>query len=482
MSHACSRRPERFGCQIRRCLSIPAACLAVALAASAVASEAVSEQAAARAYPDVEDALVIFRRGNVDGALTLLQAAKSKHDELPPAEVMLARFHLAHQQPQPAGQLLETATANAPADPEAFLLLAELAHRAGELAKADGLFEQGLQKSNALAAEHPRKKPLTAGALAGLASMAETRQLWSTAVEHLQAWAALEPANPAPVARMARVLFFQEKHDEARASFAQLAKLNEAELPPEVHMGMLFEQTGQRDLAKKEMDAAQTNRPDDAATRLAVTNWALFAGELDVAKANLAAAQKLAPDALAGKLMRGLLHRYQGETEQAEAVFRAVHAESPTNFDATNHLALSLIAQEDEAKHRQALEYAQLNVRTHRDLRTEQGRTAAATLAWVLFRTGNVAAAQQAIGPVVTAGRFPPQTGYYIAAIYHAAGARDFAEKVLAASLKSPRAFPDRKAAEELLAEMQQDAEPPAAPSEPAAPPKPAAPSKPPGD
>ncbi|MEX1223518.1 MAG: tetratricopeptide repeat protein, partial [Pirellulales bacterium] len=129
----------------------------------------VADPTATPAYPEVEDALIVFRRGNLDGALKLLQGAKQKHQELPPAEVMLARFCFAHQQGEQGKQLLERAVAASPDDPEAYLLLGTFAQRAGDLAGADGMFERSLEKAEALPKDNPRRKRLSAAALAGLA-------------------------------------------------------------------------------------------------------------------------------------------------------------------------------------------------------------------------------------------------------------------------------------------------------------------------
>lgn len=441
---------ERFSAlfSIIAVCTLSATCLAQPTGESATDDPA--STTATPAYPEVEDALIVFRRGNLDGALKLLQDARTKHEELPPADVMLARFCFAHKQADRGKQLLERAVANAPEDPEAYVLLANFAQAAGNLADADSMFERSLEKAQAMAEKNPRRERLIAASLAGLALVDERRQLWPQAEQHLLAWSQLDPENPGPVSRRANVLFQQQKYDDARAAFAQLGELVEKTALPEIQMGLLFEQAGERDQAKAEMQAALTKQPEDLATRLAVANWALYAGDLATAQANVDKALQLDPDAIAAKLMRGILYRFQNKPAEAEQIFRAVHSESPTNFDATNHLALALAAQEDNAKLRQALEYAQLNARAHRDLRSNLGRTAGATLAWVQLKTGNQQAARKTIEQVLKSGQFPPQAGYYAAEIYRAAGANELAKKLVGAAVASPRDFPEKSSAREL--------------------------------
>lgn len=77
-------------------------------------------------YPDVDDAILLFKRGNAAAALTLLQAASKKHPEISPPEVMLARLCFASQQLKAGKNALQSAVILHREDPEAWSLLGDL--------------------------------------------------------------------------------------------------------------------------------------------------------------------------------------------------------------------------------------------------------------------------------------------------------------------------------------------------------------------
>src|SRR5262245_4586501 len=85
---------------------------------------------------EVDQASALFNRGKVDEALELLRAAVKKRPTLPPARLMLARFHLRAGQGPAARRQLELAAAEAPDHPEIYLTNAGLALAEGRLLEA----------------------------------------------------------------------------------------------------------------------------------------------------------------------------------------------------------------------------------------------------------------------------------------------------------------------------------------------------------
>ncbi len=399
----------------------------------------------------LEDALLVYRRGNLDGALSVLRAARAEHPALPLAEVILARFCLADRKTGEGRELLQRAITTQAGDPEAYLILGELALGESKLAEADGLFERALQKSDQLAEGYPRRTQLMTAALAGLATVAEQRGQWAAAEGHLGRWSQLDPDQPQVLGRLARIQFRQERVDEARQTFDRVAELDPTALPTPIQIGLLLENAGQRSLAEKEFAEAQTRYPNHPEARLAVAQWALYAGLLPLAQQNLDAARNAAEMSQRVRLLEAILSRFAGDPKQAETLLREVHSASPMNFEAINHLALALVDQQDESLHGQAIEYARLNATLHPDARSELGRNALATLAWALFRAGDHATARRVIDQVVGSGQFPPHAAYYAAEIYWANGAKDAAVKLAEAAVKSPRSFPEQDAAKQLL-------------------------------
>ena len=145
-----------------------------------------------------------------------------------------------------------------------------------------------------------------------------------------------------------------------------------------------YQRAGDRDNAEKWYFAALAAGEQNLATHVAVSRWALDTGQLDVAKAQADAAAQLDPDSLDAMMLNGLVAMFQKDFPAAERYFQAAHIHWPHNFAATNNLALALVEQPDEAKKRQALEFATNNM--------EQSKNAevAATFGWVLYKLGRL--------------------------------------------------------------------------------------------
>ena len=110
-------------------------------------------------------------------------------------------------------------------------------------------------------------------------------------------------------------------------------------------MGRLYEQAGERVKAQASMDAAVKAAPSDLKTRLAVSQWALEAGELAAAREHAQAALSIDPILEAQHL---LLVADQRDFQVAEDYFQAVLIQTPSNLAASNNLALALSFQDDE--------------------------------------------------------------------------------------------------------------------------------------
>ena len=220
--------------------------------------------------------------------------------------------------------------------------------------------------------------------------------------------------------RMAGCLF-QEKHADVALDWLKAAaKDNPKLLTPEAMLAGYYQRAGDRDNAKKWYFAALAAATKDLATHVAVSRWALDTGQLDVAKAQADAAAQLDPDSLDAMMLNGLVAMFQKDFPAAERYFQAAHIHWPHNFAATNNLALALVEQPDEAKKRQALEFATNNM--------EQSKNAevAATYGWVLYKLGRLDNAERIFEVVRLRGqgRVSPDTAYYGTAGASIAGAR----------------------------------------------------------
>lgn len=402
-------------------------------------------------YKDVDDAVVMFNRGNAQVAMSLLAKAAKEHPEIPPAEVMYAHLCFGSNKTEAGRAVLEIAVVRQEADPEPWIMLADLAMRAGRLAESDLLFQKGLEKTGYMTGSTRRQKSLQVNAHAGLARIDERRGLWEKAEAHLTRWMELEPDNTVAMQRLASACFSQKKFDQAKATLEKIREKNENQPLPEVVLGILHQKTGQQEESEKMMQEALKKGADDPVTRMAVAEWALTAGKIDMAKENAAEVLKLNADAVRADILNGRIKRFEGDDTGAESIFRKIYDKSPAAFVASNELALSLLAQDNVEKHKQALQYAQVNTGRYKDLRTGRGREAAATLAYGLHRVGQDAAAERVIQKVITSGEVAPQIGYFAAMIYKSRGRLDIAQQLLRKSLDSYIAFPEQESAQKLL-------------------------------
>ena len=405
-------------------------------------------------YSDVADAVVLFQRNNRSAALQLLQKAAGEHPKLPPAEVLFAHLCFGSGQAAAGHAALESATVRHPQDPEPWIMLADLAMNNGRLAEADVLFRHGLDRTDGLKQNRRRGKWLQTNAVAGLARVSENRGLLSESESWYRRWQELQPENIAVLRALAGVCFRQKKIDDTKELLIQAQKIDSAQLPPDVVLGLFWQKTGNSEEAEKSMRSALKAAPDDSTTRLAVAEWAVTCGRTDLAEQNADHVLKKDPKSGRARMIRGHVLRFQGRHADAEKIFEQLLKEAPAGFSAGNQLALALLAQDGKERHRRALQYARVNADRYKDLKTAAGRTAAATLARGLYLTGQNDAAAALIQKAVSTGEVHPQTGYFAAQIFHSVGQTDAARAVLEKSLASYIAFPEQKEAAELLQDI----------------------------
>ena len=108
-----------------------------------------------------------------------------------------------------------------------------------------------------------------------------------------------------------------------------------------------------------------------------------------------------------------------------------------------------------QSKTQKAVQHAQVNAQSHKDLRTPRGRVAAATFAWALYRLDKTQEAERIIQSVVRSGEISPEIGYFAAEIFNARGNTKVALELLKAALSSSVAFPQQDTARSLMLKLQ---------------------------
>ncbi|MCX7427717.1 MAG: tetratricopeptide repeat protein [Planctomycetia bacterium] len=399
--------------------------------------------------PEIAEAVTLFRNRDVAGAYAKLQAAVKNRPELPPAELIMVQFFVSARQEDAVRGWLEKAVVAAPNDPEAYVLLGQEAMQNQRMAEATLLFDKAKTLLASFKGNDKRKADLAAATESQLARLAMGRQDWATAQTHLQDLLKLQPDSAAALQMLGRTLFEQKKPEEALEKLKAAKVADPKVLTPEAVLAQWYEQVTppDRENATKYMIAALTAQPKDFRTRLNAADWAFKAGEFDQARAQIDIALTLDANSPEAKLLAGNIAIYQKDYPTAEKCFKQVLVESPSNFAASNNLALALCEQDDKAKQELALQYAKMNAQLY-----QKEVEPLSTLGRVFFRLGRMAEADQVFRQVAASGKsLSPDTAFYIADLYAATNRADDAKKLLENALKTTGPlFSLRKEAEAL--------------------------------
>ena len=403
--------------------------------------------------PEIADAVAKFNVGDVSGALDALRQAVKTHPELPPAQVIMAQLYMRAQQGKAAQEALQRATQETPNDPEAYIMLGRGALQANRLTEAESVLKKAEALLKDFKGTQDRKTNLSVVTHSLLAQLDMSQKNYAGAQSQLDALLTLKPDNSHARVMLARSLFEQEKYQEATDELKKAATDDEKILTPAAILATWYEEKGDRKKAAELMTAALNEKPKDLNTRLAAAQWAFNAKELSEASKQAAIARQIDPNSLAAKIVSGNIAIFQKDYPAAEEFLKDAHLQSPSNFTATNNLALALAEQDDEAKKRQAVEFANINARLY-PKQTEPW----STLGWTFYQLGRLDEAERALRQAAQFKRLSPDTAYYIARVDADRGRKDEAVKILEKAVQSTSAsFSKREEAEALLAELKKE-------------------------
>jgi len=412
------------------------------------------DRQAAPGQQNVREAVALFRSNQIAECRAKLIQARALNPALPPADTFLAILFLSVGKTAPAMDSLDQAIVNTPEDPEAYVLLADLALKDGQRTVADLGYQKAETLLPGIREFEKRHQALQIRIRAGMSSLAELRGQYAKAEELLKQWDALNPESPVIYGSLGRIYFRQKKYDEAREAFARLTELETNSPPVEIVMGRLFGETGMKEEAKLEMEKAAEMHPDDARVRMAIVKWAILFGEMETLKSNLEAAEALKPNSVDVGVMTARLRHLEGDLEAAEDAVNAIVLQNPDSFPATNELARVLASSEDEDKRRLALQYARRNYVTYGKAKTQTGVDAMITYAWALFQNKRSADAEVVLRSVPAGSKINAQDTFYSGCIYHDRGQKTAALSALQAALASNSLFPEREACLKLVSEI----------------------------
>jgi tetratricopeptide (TPR) repeat protein len=417
--------------------------------AESLTSPALGESDTGPYMQDVKDAIDRFVARDIEGARVLLVKAKRSQPKLAPPEVMLAQLLIAAGQGQAVRQELERAVKNYPNDPEAYLILGDVAASEGRITDAALLFAKASETAARFTENPKRKQNFQIRGYAGIAAMEEARENWAAAKESLNSWIKLDSKSAAPHQRLSRVLF---KLDDKKGAYSELqtaAKVDPKGVSAELIMGNYYQQANEPVQAAKFMEAAAKKGADDLITNLSLAQYYSQSGQLSEAEKYADAALKIDPNNLDAKLARGVVARMQKDYKTAKKWLEAAHTQTPGNAIVTNHLALALLEQSEKADQQRALEFAEINQKLN-----PNNVEAAATLGWVAYRLGRKADASRAFNAIVQRQGLTPESAYYVAYVLKDQNQAKDAVGLLDKALDNKLTFPYRKEAEALLAEL----------------------------
>lgn len=381
-------------------------------------------------YSNVDEAIKRFQNRDVLGARQFLEAAVRDNPKLPPVDLLLAKMYFLTGNGNAGLVFLEQTVQESPNDPEPYLVLGDQAIASGRTINAEALYEKGLKLIEGFQDNAKRKHNFTIKARNGHALVAERRKNWDEAAQDLSILIEEDPENAAAHYRLGRALFMLGKQSEGYDEFVAAKKLD-ADLPhPLVSSALLYEQLGSHDKAQQAFEKAVRSDKENMKTLTAYAQWLIQAGETEKAEAALAAARKIDPSSVDILSLSGVAARMAKKMKPAEDYFVEALRLAPSNSGVINQLALLLIDQPDDEKHKRALDFAEINVKLRPD-----SPEANITHSWVLYKLGRGRQADAAFRKGWQLGGLNADSSYLVAQMLVDQGQEDVARRLLERAL-----------------------------------------------
>lgn len=432
--------------------------------------------------PELKAAFEDFRAMKFEDATAKLDKMRESDPDMAPSQLILATWLARIQPPQPQAvrQAIEVAVTKQPSDPEAYVVLAELNLQNSCITEAEALFDKGSALNVKFTGSEKRKGEIQKRILIGQAQVLAVRGKNDKAIETLNSVLKADEKNIGALNMLGLICFNTDNFDGAIDAYTKAREIQPNLLLPEARLAMMCQQKGtdeSKKQAAKFMKDAIAKATSDPQTRLVAAQWSLTIGKAQQAAQQADYAIQLltqkktenAEDAFINALfleanqLRGVIALYEKDFAAAEKYFGVVLADSPSNFAATNNLALALCEQTDQAKQKKAVEYAQVNI----DRFQQQQPEVFSTAAWVMHKMGKYQECAQLIQRYVqqTNGQMSPDTAYYLAAnldkmsdSMEDAEAKTNAKKqaleIVTKTLENPNPFVMRPEAEALKAKL----------------------------
>lgn len=412
--------------------------------------------------PEVEQELEKAKNALLNSDLTnaknILNNLCQKHPELPPSGIILTQFFAQTKNSNIIKTILDTTANENPNDPEAYIILAEIALQQKELTAAELLLKEAESKLIHYSINQSRKKNLTSYLLRIQSSLAEIRGRWKSYESLADKRINHDGLSNNLLRQKGIALFQQNKDSEAEKLFLNADNLNknkpqqnnnEQPLPAEALMSQLYAKRGNIEKSKQFLNAALGKYPNSKDVILLSIQSRLNENKPEEAQPLAAKLLKDFPDFKPAKKILATIALYLNDYNSAEKLFQELIIDTPSDSQAINGLALALCEQNDTKKLQRALDYAKNNVN-----KDQQNPESWSVLGWILFKANQIENAKQALQRSIVSGQISPATAFYLANIEKLAGNTENAKQLLTKALQANSPFAKRKDAEKLLKEL----------------------------
>jgi len=364
---------------------------------------------------ELENAAQLLAQGRAEEAFKLIQEAKRKYPALAPARLILGRMAL-RVNPQQARAIIEQAATEEPEHPAVFLTFADLALGDGRVSDAILNSSKALELSGQPRWTADQRSGFLTQGRALLATAFEMRRDYANALTHLAAYLELEPKNGQVRRRLGSAQFQLGKVDEAFKTFQDAFKDDPSLLPPAVMMARSYMEKAETKKAGEYFEKAIQTDGNNPRVHVAYAEYLLQQGNLAGAKAQAELAARDDPKNLDVQRMQAMVARFARDPAAAK-LFQSILDNAPSDFFASNQLALILADAKDDAQRKKALQYAEVNARQYEN-NAGYVIEVLSTLGYCLYRNGNVDQARQVMSKCaqLAVGRpISPDTVYFMA-------------------------------------------------------------------
>ena len=387
-----------------------------------------------------------------------LEPARSKLDELcaanptiPPAGLLWSALLLAFNQFDAAYAELEKTAVVTPEYPGVPIAFARLAIGRGRLADASAQMKEARRTIDGGTWSEEQRKHFELDFLDTCADIASRRDQFDLARAHWGELRKLLPDNSLILIRLADLDFREQKIDSALQQLTVARTMDpENVIVPELTLFQWFQRQGKADEARKWIDQAVATHAEDRAVQLEYSKFLLEIGNPTDAAVWLEKAEKNGAESHTARFLRGQIAYFRGAFQAAEADFKELNTQRPTDFVTKNMLALCLIESSEPARKQNALELANFNLQSN-----PNNVYAASTLAWISYRLGNVKQAEQLFSQVINSPNVPTDSAFYMAHLFADEGRYEQALGLLKQALAAPGLFLNRQRAQEFQAEIE---------------------------